>query len=412
MTNLSVEALFLEAVSAGIHGKRVAWTALPPERWLALCRLAEAQKLLPILIDAACDCADAATDQVYSSFQRAARLQVAEQARKDAAFFPIYAALTRAGIPVLLVKGSLCRAIYPNGGLRISSDEDLLVEESRFDEACRILTAAGLRPLGAADPDRTEELEWKSPNGPVFLELHRRLSAPDSGPFDALQSLFSDAFSRARSYPLEGGTEVLSLSPHDHLLFLLLHAMKHFIRSGVGLRQICDVGLWAARWGEEIDWELLRRQTERVHGEKFCAAIFAASEQKLGIALDLPPLWRAELPDPEPLLRDCLAGGIYGTATGSRSHTARITQAAVAARGRKKRSGLLAAVFPSARSLEDDYPELKAHPARLPLVWQKRVFRYLKQAAASRGDSPAETVRLGKQRLALLRTYGILEEKK
>ncbi len=54
----SVEALFLEAVSAGIHGQRVRWTALPPEQWFALLRLAESQKLLPILMDATCECAD------------------------------------------------------------------------------------------------------------------------------------------------------------------------------------------------------------------------------------------------------------------------------------------------------------------------------------------------------------------
>lgn len=58
--------------------------------------------------------------------------------------------------------------------------------------------------------------------------------------------------------------------------------------------------------------------------------------------------------------------------------------------------------------MEGDYPALKAHPALLPLIWQKRLARYLLQS--SRTDSPPETLRLGKKRLALLREYGILEE--
>ena len=91
------------------------------------------------------------------------------------------------------------------------------------------------------------------------------------------------------------------------------------------------------------------------------------------------------------------------------THTARTTQAAVAAQRRGGRAGLRSALFPPAESLAGDYPELKAHPALLPLVWQKRLLRYLRGAGASRADKPAETLRLGRQRLALLREYGILE---
>ena len=406
----SVEALFLEAVSAGIHGQRVRWTALPPEQWFALLRLAESQKLLPILMDATCECADRSREELFAPFQRAAMRQVALQTRKDLAFLSVYERLERAGIPALVVKGSVCRSVYPNGALRISSDEDLLVEEGRFAEACRVLSEAGLCLRPGEDPEEAAELEWRSPDGLVFIELHRKLFPSDAEPFGLLQSVFPDVFSRARSYPLEGGASVLSLSPQDHLLYLLLHAMKHFILTGVGLRQICDAGLWAERWRAEIDWELLHSQTEGVRGEKFCAALFRIAEERLEIDLELPPLWKRDAPDPEPLLRDVFEGGIYGSSTMARRHTARITREAVAGQGREKRSGLLAAVFPPAKSLERDYPELKEHPARLPLVWQKRLARYLKRAAASPEDRPADTVRLGKQRLELLRSYGILNE--
>ncbi len=406
----SVEALFLEAVSAGIHGQRVLWTTLPTEQWLALFRLAESQKLLPILMDAVCECEDRSREALFSPFQKAAMYQVAAQTRKDMAFFSVYEGLERAGIPALVVKGSVCRSVYPNGVLRISSDEDLLVEEERFAEACRVLSEAGLCLRPGEDPEGEAELEWRSPDGLVFLELHKQLFSQDAGPFGSMQRVFPEVFSAARAYPLEGGLSVLSLSPQDHLLYLLLHAMKHFIQSGVGLRQICDAGLWAERWKAEIDWELLWRQAEQVRGAQFCAALLRIAEEDLEIDLELPPRWRRGAQDPEPLLRDSLDGGIYGSSTMARRHTARITREAVAGQGLEKRSGLLAAVFPPAKSLERDYPELKEHPARLPLVWQKRLARYLKQAAASPTDRPTETVRLGKQRVELLRSYGILNE--
>lgn len=66
MQNTSLEALFLDAVSSAIQGKRVHWESLSPELWQGLFRLAEQQKLLPLLTDAVCECpsfdADAGCD--------------------------------------------------------------------------------------------------------------------------------------------------------------------------------------------------------------------------------------------------------------------------------------------------------------------------------------------------------------
>lgn len=409
MADLNPEKLFLEALCAAIHGRRLRWGPIPPADWDALFRLAGTQKLLPMLVDALCDCANAGTDPRFPAYRIAAKQQVLQQTRKDSAFFPIYARLRAAGLDALVVKGCLCRAVYPNGALRISADEDLLVPEEQFPAACSLLAEAGLRPLSEEDPGRAAEIGWRTPDGLVYLELHKYLFAPDSGPFGLLQKVFSAVFSAVRAYPMPDGGELLSLSPHDHLLYLLLHAMKHFIRTGFGLRQICDVGLWASRWQDEIDWSLLRRQAEQVHGAAFSAALFRIAEEQLTIPLALPAFWRDGAPDPTPMLRDLLEGGIYGSSTRSREHSARITQDAVAAQRAGKRRSLRSAIFPSAKSLEGDYPLLKEHPAALPLVWQARLLRYLKHAGAAAGDLPTETLRLGKQRLSLLREYGILD---
>ena len=411
MGQTSLESLFLDAVSSAIHGRRVRWEPLSPEFWQALFKLAEQQKLLPLLTDAVCECSGFDADAVCAAARRAARRQVLLQTQKDAAFLSVYQRLRDAGIDALVVKGCLCRSVYPNGALRISADEDLLVREGDFARACRNLTEAGLCAAPGADFESASEIGWRGPDGLLYIELHKHLFAPDSGPFGLLDTVFSDVFSHERPYCLEVGAEILSLSPHDHMLYLLLHAMKHFIRTGFGLRQVCDVGLWAARWGKEIDWTLLDQQTRNVRGRDFCAALFDIAERDLGISLDLPACWRTDRPDPEPMLRDLLAGGVYGSATKSREHTARITQDAVSAQNRGKRRSLRTAIFPPAKDLETDYPALKAHPALLPLVWQKRLTKYLFRAMASEADQPAETLKLGKHRLALLREYGILDKR-
>lgn len=406
----STESLFLEAIAAGIRGEHVHWEPLPPAQWNALFQLAETQKLLPILTDAVCECPNAGTDSRFPAYRSAARAQVMLQTQKDLAFLPIYRRLREAGIPALVVKGSLCRSVYPNGALRISADEDVLVEEASFPAACKLLAEAGLIARPEADPLLAAEISWVSKNGLSYIELHKYLFAPDSGPFGLLQTVFSEVFAHTKEYPLYDGVTVLSLSPHDHLLYLLLHAMKHFIRTGFGLRQICDVGLWASRWRDEIQWTRLREQAERVHGAQFCAALFRIAEQYLGIPLALPDLWTENVPDPLPMLRDLLEGGVYGSSSKSREHTARITQDAVAAQRTGKRRSLRTAIFPSAKSLSGDYPVLKKHPILLPVIWERRLLQYLKASAADPADKPSESLRLGRERLSLLRSYGILDQ--
>ena len=404
----SAAVRFMEATAHGIRGQRLRWEPISPEDWRLLFRLAETQKLLPMVVEAVCECANAAQNPVFWAYSQAAKRQVVQQARQDAAFLPLYRELRKAGIPVLVVKGSICRSVYPNGGLRISADEDLLAEETQFPKACQVLRSLGLRPNPTANEDLDHEIGWHSPDGLLCLELHKSLFAPDSGPFGLLQTVFSNVFDRAASYRTELG-ELLSLSPHDHLLYLLLHAMKHFIRTGFGLRQVSDIGLWAERFGSQIDWPLLHEQCSLVHALRFCGAVFSLTEQ-LGITPRLPALWQAELTDPSDMLADILDGGIYGSSTMARQHTARITQDAVAAQQQGKHRSLRTTLFPPASALERDYPILTRKPALLPIVWQRRLIDYLKQSRTTEDDHPSESLRLGRHRLALLKEYGILDE--
>lgn len=74
-----------------------------------------------------------------------------------------------------------------------------------------------------------------------------------------------------------------------------------------------------------------------------------------------------------------------------------------------RRRSLRTAIFPSAKDLALDYPALRAHPALLPLIWQKRLAQYLLRSIGDPDGRPTDTLKLGKKRLELLREYGILD---
>ena len=95
----------------------------------------------------------------------------------------------------------------------------------------------------------------------------------------------------------------------------------------------------------------------------------------------------------------------------SRKHSSRLTLEAVSAqnRGETGSHGLLKSLFPTAQELEGRYPYLKDKPMLLPVAWTDRLVNYYLELAKSRANSPAESIRIGNERIDLLRQYEVLE---
>lgn len=402
------EQLFLEAIKAAVHGESVCWDCVCPEEWLLLMKLAAAHKLQPLVLNSVYSCPAAQKWDQLSSQKKLSKMQVMSQAVRTAEFLSVYDRLRASGCKPLVVKGLLCRAIYPSGELRQSADEDLYAEEADFFECCRVFEVSGM--AATTDRSRTDayEIGWRKPNSPLYIELHKSLFSPDASAVNELQTFFTNAFERAREYQIDG-KKILSLCPHDHLLYLILHAYKHFIHSGFGIRQICDVGLWAKKYSEEIDWPVLYKQCREVHALKFAAAMLDVAKRQFEIDISLPPEWDKIQVDGEPLLMDSLRAGIYGSSDQSRAHSASVTFNSVSAERENKRSSLLHTVFPEKKKLENNYPILQKSAIFLPFVWCVRLWRYRKETKNDPDNQMTQTLRVAKERKQLLQYYEIID---
>ena len=410
MEPMRLEQMFLEAIRQIIGDDRAAHFAADVGDFSALMTLAGAQKLLPVVIEAVHELPTAKEWPEFASYKRAAQVQVMQQTKRTAEFLVVYEKLREAGIRALVVKGSVCRSVWPKGDLRLSADEDLYIRPEEFEKACAVLRECGLACSEKADLDKDFEIGWRRPSSTLYIELHQKLFAPDSEAVCDLQMFFDGAFARATEYSVDHGqAKVWSLSPEDHLLYLILHAYKHFIHSGFGIRQVCDIGLWAKHYGKEVNHNSFIRNLTKAHALHFAAAVFAIAKEDLGIEPQLPESL-TELPiDRKPMLRDLLDAGVYGSSSRSRLHSAPMTVEAVAAsrRDRKKRS-LIHRAFPSRRELLADYPELEVHSLRLPLVWAKRLAKYRSETKNIADNSLSGSIRISNEREALLRRYKII----
>ena len=375
------EKILLRSVTLSLRGERFDPGALPD----GFQELAVQHKLLPLV------CQTLST--VPAGMKKQAMIQVATQTRRSMGALDAYDYLRSLGAHPMILKGALCRMLYPAGDHRISGDEDFYVRKNEFALCCQ-----GLEQLGFAPVDENKE-SWYDMGKTVHIELHQTLFGEVRNREYPLEELFSRAFEQVRVYEPEPGRLVESLDPHLHFLYLILHAYKHFLFSGFGLRQICDIGLWARKFEACIDWKLLYQQCERVRAVYFTAALFRIARELFEIDFRPTEMWERITVDPEPLLRDVLAAGIYGSASSERLHSA-----VALGQGSSKP---LRAIFPDRSYMLSKYPPKPGKKA-LPLgiLWAKRLGEYGSKVLKKQED-PFGTAALAKQREKLLHFYKI-----
>lgn len=400
MTLTTTETQFLHIARAAISG-----SDLPIEKadWPAIFTLANQQKLLPILFEAARKTPAAAENAALFAVTKQQVIgQVLNQTVRSAEFADLYHKLRTAGLHPIVVKGQLCSRLYPQTDHRISADDDLLIPDGEFFACHEQLLANGLTTDTPADELATaDEVSYTKEGSPLYIELHRHLFDSAEDAHDELNHFFTDL----NPVEIDG---FLAMPPHEHLLYLLLHAYKHFVRSGIGLRQFCDIGLWARAYHAEIDWQRLREQCESVHAATFAAAAFRIARDDLGIEFDLPAPWDGGI-DVEPLLHDTLCGGVYGSNDLTRLHSSTVTLNAVKASRTGEKSSVLSTVFPKREYLERRYPYLKKRPCLLPVAWVQRIAHYASEKQSGADNSASGSIKLGKERIELMKRYGIMD---
>lgn len=377
---------FLQAVERGIHGEKTVWTEAVDVD--GLYALANHHRLLPLIYDTA----------PAEGYRTQAVQAMAVQAMKTADFLKLYGALEQAGLHPLVVKGLICRSLYPNPDVRPSSDEDVLIPGAEFARCVETMQGLGM----VAQREDGYEVPLRRPDGPLYIELHRQLFPPDDA-FGDMNRFFENAFDRAVVLSVEGQT-VRTLCPTDFLLYLICHALKHFVAGGVGIRQMCDIALFAQKYGREIDYDYVLARCQAVRGERFAVAVFAIAEQYLGFDREqagLTARWRAIPTDSAGLLADTLEAGIYGQ---DRRHSANMTNEALAAHNRGRGGRPLGkALFPGMEVLKNRFPYLRKYPWLLPAAWTFRLVDYLRKGRTGRDW------KMGQARIQLLRDYGILD---
>lgn len=407
----------LEAFRCFLNGETVLWeNTMTADDWIGLFRLSQHHQILPMIYETVYACPDFSScpAELAQMVKNQVIRQVMIQGMKTEEFLQLYKKLLEKGLTPLVVKGIICRSLYREPDYRCSGDEDVLIPVEQFAACAEAFAERGMQMADPGmDPDEEGEVPYCKMGSPLHIELHKELFPAESEAYGNLNSAFEGVFDRKIQIEVKG-VPVYTMGHTDHLLYLILHAFKHFLHSGFGIRQVCDIVMYAEAYGAEIDWEYLLETCREIHADVFAASLFDIGCKELLFdprQACYPESWASIEADGADMLEDLIDGGVFGDSSLSRKHSSNITLQAVSEdkKGKKAGTSLFRSLFPEKKYMERTYTWLKSYPFLLPLTWVIRIEKYLKETRKTEGSDVKASIEIGNHRVDLMKKYKIIQ---
>ncbi len=192
-------------------------------------------------------------------------------------------------IYALLLKGQGVAQCYERPQWRASGDVDLFLSEENYKRANAFLQQNGA--LVEQEESSSRHVAYKVDQW--LIELHGTLRCGLSYRMD--KEL--DEIRRATFYGGEvrswtnNHTSVFLLEESSDAVYLFSHYLKHFYKSGLGIRQICDWCRLLYRYKNTIKQELIEQRIRRMGLLSEWKAFASFAVEYLGMPVDAMPLY-------------------------------------------------------------------------------------------------------------------------
>ena len=310
----------------------------------------------------------------------------------------VYRQFLKQGLKVLVVKGLVCRALYPQPDNRQSNDEDLYVRKEEYEAVKDILLKNNFTVISENDDVTT----FIDPVSGLSIELHTALFSLESKAYGNYQRYFDQAFDECIVHSIDG-VDVYSLEYTQHLLFLILHFVKHFFHGGVGIRQVVDIVMYSEAYGDKVDWDRLYDILKELNIYVLIVNLFAMAHDLLEFdytKIRVPE--GIDKSDYQDLFDDIMDAGIFGQSSSERIHSATITLNTIS----DGKTSVLKSIFPSLKEMQGKYKYLNKYPVLLPFSYLSRIVNYKKNNSSKNSQ---RTIEVGKQRIELLKKYRVIK---
>ena len=304
------------------------------------------------------------------------------------------------GITVLVLKGGGTAAYYPVPELRKSGDIDLLVaKQEELEKACSVLEKHGF--FKTEEQTANHHIVFESKDG-VELELHMMLAEP----FDNLKmNQYLEKLKLEYNQHICRRDIIGSMLPIPedayHAYYLLLHMLQHFLRSGFGLKLLCD---WVVFWNHNIDAaqkRLYKHMLVQSGLEGFSSMITGLCVEYLGLQKEKVQDLLMDTYDPEKLqdfMAEILVAEEFGKSDKDRMVVMRGDSPLDYAREFHHQMHL-------------NYPKESRLPILWPVLWVKTLYVFLQNNRKIRNISAGDIIKKAGARSRRIRSLHLFEEK-
>lgn len=337
-------------------------------------------------------------EEIKQRWKRDALKINAFQTRKTMKILQVYRQFLNQGVKVLIVKGLVCRSLYPQPDNRQSNDEDLYVQKEEYKAVKDILLKNNFTVVS----DSNDVTTFIDPVSGLSIELHTALFSMESKAYGNYQRYFDQAFDKCIVHSIDG-VDVYSLEYTQHLLFLILHFVKHFFHGGVGIRQVVDIVMYSEAYGDKVNWDRLYDILKALNIYVLIVNLFAMAHDLLEFdytKIKVPE--GIDKSDYQDLFEDIMDAGIFGQSSSERVHSATITLNTIS----DGKTSVLKSIFPSLKEMRGKYKYLNKYPILLPIAYLSRIANYKKNNSSKNSK---KTIEVGKQRIGLLKKYKVIK---
>lgn len=280
----------------------------------------------------------------------------------------ILAYLDSIGCWYLPLKGSFLQFDYPKFGMRQMSDNDILFDAAMDQQIRDFMVDSGYKVEIFGQYDHDKYLKE-----PVYnFEMHRQLFSPRFN--ERIAKYYENI--RDLMEKDDGNRYGYHLKPEDFYIYMMVHAYKHFVNYGTGIRTLVDGYVFLNRH-RDLDWSYMERELETLGLLDYERQSRSLSEKLLRV-----PKREVQLSDAEGVfLSQFLGAGTYG----NRQRLVENTLDRMA-KTEKSSSFLLKLryfwdrVFPPMEFMVLWAPELEEKPWLLPFFQIKRLLLSLFKA--------------------------------
>lgn len=379
-----------------------------------ILKLASMHKAIPLIYEASYKTESfKQIDQNLIKYFKTTSMQIIySQIQRSDKFLQLYEQFNKEGLKILVFKGIILRELYPIPDARISGDEDLLIEKKYLKQAIEILESNNMKRV-ISEEEESDVYHYFCRNTGLHLELHTTLFGVKSITNKKMEEIFSTVFENSDTININN-IDIHTFSIDNHFLYIICHAIKHFVSCGTGIRQICDISMYINKYHQNINWDYIWKETTILDYDTLLVNLLQIAIDYLGLEENKIVYQKDKSEyfiNTEDLIEDIMEGGIYGASTQARLNAANMSLDALNKESKSKLKSNLAAIFPKAENLKGRYKYLEKYPVLLPLAWASRILTYTKErgSLSSVGATAKETIAVGNRRMDLLKEYKLIK---